>query len=237
MNNWVDIVQDSSTGIELVNAHFKGFAYDPHFHSSYLIGVTEFGIQQFHCRKKLVNSHQGQVFMLEPEELHDGYAPDPLGFTYKMLHINQDWLKKSYEGLFTEPFELSIESTLNSDTQLANLVLATYNVIKSKEPQLMKDTCLDLLLEKLVNRHYLELRENSIQTLPDISLKIKDILNESLFNDLDLHTLSDLVGVDRFYINRVFRKAFNCSPHQYLIQLRLDKAKELLTYVFLIRVI
>lgn len=229
MNNWVDIEQDASTGIELVHAHFKGFAYDPHFHSSYLIGVTELGHQQFHCRNKLVNSYKGQVFMLEPEEVHDGYAPEPLGFTYRMLHIDQIWLKKSYEGLFIEPFELSIASTLNSDTQLANLILTTYNVIKSKESKLMKDTCLDLLLEKLVHKHYLDARESSIGALPDIALEIKDILNESIFNDLDLHTLSNLVGVDRFYINRVFRKTFNCSPHQYLIQLRLNKAKELLS--------
>ncbi len=53
MSNWVKIAQDPSTGIELVNAHFKGFAYDPHLHSSNLIGVTELGIQQFNCRRKL----------------------------------------------------------------------------------------------------------------------------------------------------------------------------------------
>lgn len=226
--NWVKIAQDQSTGIELVNAHFKGFAYDPHLHSSYLIGVTELGLQQFNCRRKVVNSYQGQVFMLEPEELHDGNAPDPQGFTYKMMHLDPKWLKKSYQDLFNEPFELSIESTLRTDTQLAHLVLSTYNVLNNNESQLMKDTYLDLLLEKLVNKNYLYKRENSIQTLPDIAFELKEILHESLFHDLDLQTLSVLVKTDRFYINRVFKKYFNCSPHQYLIQLRLDKAKELL---------
>ncbi len=52
MSNWVNVTQDKSTGIELIHAHFKGFAYDPHLHSSYLIGVTELGHQQFNCRKK-----------------------------------------------------------------------------------------------------------------------------------------------------------------------------------------
>ncbi|UUG47908.1 AraC family ligand binding domain-containing protein (plasmid) [Acinetobacter johnsonii] len=54
MSNWVNVTQDKSTGIELIHAHFKGFAYDPHLHSSYLIGVTELGHQQFNCRKKLL---------------------------------------------------------------------------------------------------------------------------------------------------------------------------------------
>ncbi len=50
-SNWVDISKDTNTGIETIRAHFTGHAYDPHWHSSYLIGVTESGIQQFHCRK------------------------------------------------------------------------------------------------------------------------------------------------------------------------------------------
>ncbi len=66
MSNWVNVTQDKSTGIELIHAHFKGFAYDPHLHSSYLIGVTELGHQQFNCRKKIIDSYQGQTFMLEP---------------------------------------------------------------------------------------------------------------------------------------------------------------------------
>ena len=94
MSNWVNVTQDKSTGIELIHAHFKGFAYDPHLHSSYLIGVTELGHQQFNCRKKIIDSYQGQTFMLEPEEVHDGNAPDPLGFTYKMMHLDPAWLKK-----------------------------------------------------------------------------------------------------------------------------------------------
>lgn len=228
MSNWVNVAQDKSTGIELIHAHFKGFAYDPHLHSSYLIGVTELGHQQFNCRKKIVDSYQGQAFMLEPEEVHDGNAPDPLGFTYKMMHLDPAWLKKSYEGLFEESIELSIESTLRSDPQLSHLILSTYNVLSNDESQLMKDTYLDLLLENLVNKKILYKREKSIHTLPNIALELKEILHESLFHDLDLQTLSTLVKTDRFYINRVFKKNFNCSPHQYLIQLRLNKAKELL---------
>ena len=58
-------------------------------------------------------------------------------------------LKKSYEGIFNEPIELAIESTLRSDPQLSHLILSTYNILNNNESQLMKDTYLDLLLENL----------------------------------------------------------------------------------------
>jgi len=235
MSNCVNIEQDKNTGIELVHAHFRGHAYDPHFHSSYLLGVTECGLQQFHCRKKLINSHKGQVFMLEPQEMHDGYAPEPLGFTYKMLHIDSEWLNHKYDGLFENKingFELAIESNLKTDYYIAELILSVYQTISQKEAQIFRDTQLDLLLEQLIDKQYLNKRENSIHALPNIASKIREILHESIFNDLSLDDLAILVGIDRFYINRVFKQSFNCAPHQYLIRLRLDKAKQLLKQGF-----
>lgn len=235
MANWVNIQHDKSTGIELIHAHFKGHAYDPHFHSSYLIGVTESGIQQFHCRKTLINSHQGQVFMLEPGEVHDGHAPEPLGFTYKMLHIDPIWIKQRYDGLFDKKIktaEISVESTLKSDEAIRNLVLNTYHILQNKEAQILKDAQLDLLLEKLIDIKYIKFRENSLKALPDIAQEIRDILHESIFQDISLDDLAQMVGVDRFYINRVFKQTFFSAPHQYLIRLRLDKSKELLKQGF-----
>ncbi|AVI39340.1 araC1 domain protein (plasmid) [Acinetobacter baumannii] len=71
-----------------------------------------------------------------------------------MMHLDPAWLKKSYEGIFNEPIELAIESTLRSDPQLSHLILSTYNILNNNESQLMKDTYLDLLLENLVNKKF-----------------------------------------------------------------------------------
>ncbi|WP_313679928.1 AraC family ligand binding domain-containing protein, partial [Pantoea vagans] len=86
--NWVDLRRDAVSGIEALRAHFTGHAYDPHWHDSYLIGVTEQGVQQFHSRRKQHQSRPGTVFMLEPEELHDGDAINDSGFTYRMLYLS-----------------------------------------------------------------------------------------------------------------------------------------------------
>ncbi|MEG9133313.1 serine hydrolase, partial [Acinetobacter baumannii] len=140
-SNWVDISKDTNTGIETIRAHFTGHAYDPHWHSSYLIGVTESGIQQFHCRKKQINSHAGQVFMLEPEEIHDGHAPASDGFTYQMLYLHPEWLKQRLQGLFhnsPDHYELVIDAPLKSDDQLAtytsgNLALQFPDEVKTDQ--------------------------------------------------------------------------------------------------------
>ncbi|WP_286866403.1 MULTISPECIES: AraC family ligand binding domain-containing protein [Pantoea] len=93
--NWIDLRRDAVSGIEALRAHFTGHAWDPHWHDSYLIGVTEQGVQQFHSRRKQHQSRPGMVFMLEPEELHDGDAINHSGFTYRMLYHHRNRLRSS----------------------------------------------------------------------------------------------------------------------------------------------
>ena len=100
--DWIDLKKDAETCIETIRAHFEGHAYDPHFHDSYLIGFTEQGVQQFHCRRTLHSSTPGQVFLLEPGELHDGHAPTPGGFTYSMLYLDPHWIERELRALFED---------------------------------------------------------------------------------------------------------------------------------------
>lgn len=158
-SNWVDISKDTNTGIETIRAHFTGHAYDPHWHSSYLIGVTESGIQQFHCRKKQINSHAGQVFMLEPEEIHDGHAPASDGFTYQMLYLHPEWLKQRLQGLFhnsPDHYELVIDAPLKSDDQLAIITSQAFRHLHYKEMNIVKDNSLDMLIQYIAQGKWLK---------------------------------------------------------------------------------
>jgi hypothetical protein len=46
-NDWLELRQHADTGIETIRAHFEGHAYDPHWHDSYLVGITLSGTQNF----------------------------------------------------------------------------------------------------------------------------------------------------------------------------------------------
>lgn len=51
-HHWIDFRCDSDMQTEAMRAHFTGHAYDPHWHDSYLFGVTEQDVQQFHSRRE-----------------------------------------------------------------------------------------------------------------------------------------------------------------------------------------
>ena len=64
--NWVDFSRDQDTGIESIRAHFEGHAFDPHWHDTYAVGLTEQGVQRFHARRERHVSTPGRVILLEP---------------------------------------------------------------------------------------------------------------------------------------------------------------------------
>jgi quercetin dioxygenase-like cupin family protein len=77
----------SSRGFERIEAFFAGHAFDPHRHDTYAIGFTLHGVQSFRYRGAAEHSVPGQVFVLHPDETHDGHAGTSGGFRYKILYV------------------------------------------------------------------------------------------------------------------------------------------------------
>jgi len=69
--------------------------------------------------------------------------------------------------------------------------------------------------------------QNNIQ-LSDITEKTKKYIEEHLHEDITLTGLSEKAYVSLFHLARKFKEEVGISPIQYLINCRIDKAKELL---------
>lgn len=230
-NDWIELHKDAETGIETIRAHFEGHAYDPHFHDSYLIGFTEQGVQQFHCRRTLHSSTPGQVFLLEPGELHDGHAPTPGGFTYSMLYLDPRWIERELRALFEEApsqCQPSFAKTLASEPALVPVIADAFLALQSQDLRIVRQAALDALLGKLARHLTWRPRLAADPRLPAVALRARDYLHAHMEQDLGLNDLARATGVDRFRLSRAFKAAFGIAPHAYLVQLRLAKARQLL---------
>lgn len=228
--DWVDFRRDDETGIESVNAHFCGHAYDPHDHDELLVGVTQQGLQRFNCHRALHTSTPGRSILIEPGAVHDGHAPDTEGFTYVMLYLPQTWVAQMMErrGLGDiANIEAAFRSTLNDDALLACAIQQAWYAVHHGEGRLARDQSLDHLLTML-SRH-LDPRPGMqrTETLAPMQL-LRDYLHDFMAEDIGLEELARLSGIDRFRLSRQFKKAFGQSPHAYLVRLRLRSARSLL---------
>ncbi|AXO88249.1 AraC family transcriptional regulator [Pseudomonas parafulva] len=231
MSNWIDLKQDADTGIESVRAHFTGHAYDPHWHDSFLVGVTEQGVQQFNCRRVRHCSTPGQVFLLEPGDLHDGEAPTHEGFTYCTLYLDSHWLENQVHALFDSTPAGCLPSfgdTLCTDPRLAGATSRAFQALHGGELRIVRQTALDDLLACLTRHLHWRKRLNPDPRLPLSAQRARDYLHAHMDSDIGLSDLAQACGVDRFRLTRAFKAAFGLAPHAYLIQLRLTRARHLL---------
>jgi AraC-like DNA-binding protein len=229
--HWIDLAQDRDSGIETLRAHFQGHAYDPHWHDSYLVGITEQGVQQFHCRRQRHASTPGQVFTLEPGEIHDGDAPHAEGFTYHMLYLDPQWLSRELAGLFEHAPDnciLGFGHALRTDPRLARAISFAFCALHHQESRIVRQSALDGLLQGLTADLHWRRLDGLDPRLPQVALRARDYLHAHLHRDLGMDELAQACGVDRFRLSRAFKSAFGLPPHAYLVQLRLARARRLL---------
>jgi AraC family transcriptional regulator len=55
-----------------------------------------------------------------------------------------------------------------------------------------------------------------------------DYIHDHLGQDVRLDSLAAVVGMSQYYFARMFKQSMGTSPHQYLLQCRLERAKQLL---------
>lgn len=60
--------------------------------------------------------------------------------------------------------------------------------------------------------------------------QVKEYINEHFYQDLKLIELAALVQVSPYHFLRLFKQSMGLTPHQYILQRRIEKAKFLLQY-------
>jgi AraC-like DNA-binding protein len=220
--DWMRIAP-SCREFERVEAFFAGHAFDPHRHDAYAIGFTLHGVQSFRYRGVATRSLPGQVFVLHPDETHDGHAGTRAGFRYKILYVEPRAIRDALsEGHSLLPF---VREAVSTDRRLAAAI----------EPALGD---LDLPLDDL-HRDQIVLDLASALAAADPSIKrrtlsarhwravdrARDFLDASVNNAVSSAELEAIAGLSRYALARHFRACLGTSPYRYLVMRRLERAR------------
>ena len=221
----VRLVRDPISGVEAIRARFAGHAYDLHWHDDWLVGVTERGVQDFFCRGARRRSTTGRVILIEPGELHDGEAGDEGGFAYSMLY-----LPDALGGFGRSPRgEPGFRANLADDARLGGAVRAACRVLAGPGVRLEREAALDAVLG-LLRRHLgRRAREGGRGDDAGVARRARERLHAAIAEDIGADALAREAGAaDRFRLARAFRAAYGTSPHAYLVQIRLLRARAML---------
>ena len=117
--DWIKL-GTSWRGFERIEASFSGHGFDPHRHDSYAIGFTLQGVQSFRYRGRTEHCLPGQIFVLHPDELHDGHAGTKKGFRFRTLYIDPTAISEAL-GEFRCPLPF-VREGVSTDTSLRHAI-------------------------------------------------------------------------------------------------------------------
>ncbi len=216
---------DPEYGVEFFEAWFRGNAYQKHRHDRYAICLTITGVLAFEYRGSTEISTPGQVVVLHPDEVHDGYAATPEGFGYRQLYVEPvvifEAIQTMCPHLCSLPF---VRSPVGVNRKLSAAIISAF--AGTHEP---------LAIDSLI----VQLAEGLIEADPTCSLSLppryldipalrraRQYLDHQKMRVVHSSELEAVTRLSRYELARQFRAMCGTSPYRYLLMRRLDFARQ-----------
>lgn len=199
-------------------------SFPRHSHDQFGIGVMTMGTQRSWSSLGKVESHAGDIIMVNPGEMHDGVPMDGAR-GWHIVYLDPDVVMREVASeIFTSGFELR---PVAQDPQLGGEILKFFRELSEPDPDhLAREEALLRFLIRVLQSHGMDGTREPNKG-PSTLLAVQRLEDESA-NSVSLRELADLCGLSRFQLLRSFSREMGVTPHAYLIQLRVRKARRLL---------
>jgi len=210
-------------GVERLRAWFGGRAFAKHRHDTYAIGVTEAGVQMFDYRGRVERSTPGQVFVLHPDEMHDGRAGTEVGFGYRLVYVDPARIAAAVGAISERPGSLPfVREPVSSNPTLARAVAAAF--APAPEP-LALDALVVRFAEGLIEGDPSCHAARPPRRLDQAAIEQARAFLDSRRAIVRSVELEAVTGLNRYELARQFRTAYGTSPYRYSLRRRLDFAR------------
>ncbi|WP_462163036.1 AraC family ligand binding domain-containing protein [Pseudoalteromonas xiamenensis] len=215
-------------GLSTFSARITSFSYDKHAHEEYSIGVTRKGRQDFFSSGVFHKSNAGNVIFFNPEQVHDGCAGERTELEYDMIYIPEATLVNlmSTLGRFSKE-QARLKMSLFHDIALRDQVLKLGQQMQQpSNSQLEEEAALLNIAQSVVRLGGGTLSEGRNNVRKDkLLLQAKDFIQDNLNTKLTVDDISNAASLSKYHFIRLFNEQFGITPHQYVLNCRLIRAK------------
>lgn len=214
--------------LELFRARAIHHTYSRHSHASYSVGVIEAGVGGNYYRGYTYLAPPQSIIFMEPEEAHTGYAAHDLPLTYRMLYPSFDLMRQLVSDMEAKGIPYFREPVVQ-DEKLARDIRQLHRVLEQSQDTLERQSLfVEVLSTAIARQADIKIQSIRIGKEQRIVNLIKEYLQDNFSSNISLEQLVELTHLNRSYLIRLFRNAVGLPPYVYLIQIRVERAKQLL---------
>lgn len=218
------------TGVELLHARYERQSFSRHSHDGYALGVIEAGALGFRYLRRDLVAGPGEVNLVVPGECHDGRPAGGTGWTYRMFYLAPEVLGQAAAELDLGRGLPDFAAGVLHDPVLAQTIRLTHNRLSDAgSGTLEKQSLMTRLLTCWIRRHAEE--RGTLPRLgpePRAVSRAREFLAARFHADPSLADVAQAAHLSPFHLLRVFARATGQTPHEFLIQKRIDAARNLL---------
>lgn len=213
-------------GVEAVSAD-TSHAFGRHTHDQFGIGIILRGAQKSMSGRGVVEAEAGDLITVNPSEVHDGLPLDENGRSWQMLYFDPTALTDTFLTLTegnADHAELAYPAMRDAAT--AKYFLSFFRTLTDPHgghSEIEGGENMLLLLARLVER-----RHDPLAGTPKAIEQARIRIDDDPTMPLSLSELAALGGVSQFQLLRGFSKMTGLTPHAYLIQRRLQRARKMI---------
>ena len=196
------------------------FAFAPHRHDTYAIGITLAGVQTFRYRGEQRHCLPGQCHILHPDELHDGAAGTEDGFAYRILYVDPGLVQAALGG---RPLPFVATPVIDLAPQQNNALSAAW---ESESPidELARAEIIAAVADILLAASSDPATASPTLRLPGL-LRVRALISARPAERHSIAELERVADLDRWSLARQFRLAFGTSPSRFRTMRQLDSVR------------
>jgi AraC-like DNA-binding protein len=217
--------------VELLRATYITHSFARHTHDGYALGVIERGREGFQYRGSSYVAPAGSVALIHPGEVHTGHAAEAEGWTYRMFYPEAIVFGQVAEQVAGRPVPLPyFPCPVITDPVLVKGLSRVHQAFENEDSPLECESRFLWVLAQFVMRHGSD-RPFPAPVRPDPQPmnRVCEYLTAHLSDTISLDDLAAFAQMPPFRLLRTFRAQFGLPPHAYQNQLRLYRAKRLLS--------
>jgi len=217
--------------LTVLRAAFSDFRYDRHAHDEYCFGVTLAGRQDFFSSGAYHHSPPGNVIRFNPGQVHDGSSGGDEPLDYVMLYIAPEQL----EPLFSEaacvplPRGRDADRTLMRDPLMRRRILdLARRITLGIGSRIEQEYALYRIAARVQQIEGQFDTVDAVRRVDGLLLRARDYIHEHVDRDLSLEEVSEAAHLSKYHFLRLFRRQFGITPHQYVLNCRINAARRAL---------
>ncbi len=172
--------------------------------------------------------HQNKIAIFNPQQVHITKNCKEAILQYYSLLIDTQWCIELQKELFgdidsfvpIDEYILADKDTYDNFKTICKLIIADKN-------QNIKKILKEFLIS-IFKVHCTPTQIQEIKTENILLEKVETFISANLDNQISIDDISEYVGYSSAHISRIFKKKFGLTPHAYIVDKKVHKAKDMI---------